>query len=211
MKVEKQLAQSLLTEALECLYSQDISLFDYKGNNYELSIAFRVAHFLATIVENGNQFKPEIKIDSEYTRHIENEKCCFEGCKGCQKGYLDKCYVYEHEKEILKTQNKRKSQDNKKDELEQLIRPDIIMHERRHNHNLLVIEIKTPKKLSKNPDILDAAKLAYLTCPYPTKKEHCYRYNVGVALCLTNNAARLWFYANGLEDGSITIPCNSGT
>ena len=153
--MDKQLATSFLVEALGRLYSQDISLFE-KGPRSELSISYRLAHYLATIIENDKRFEHEIKVDCEYRRHIENPKCCFEGCNACAKGYEVKCFVREHEQEIIRTQ--------KKDKLEKTIRPDIIVHKRGTNHNILVIEIKTGKVIPQNRNRKPRLKLIAVAC-----------------------------------------------
>lgn len=199
MEVDKKSVYSILFQSLSCLYKNDRKLFDYKGRNYERALAFRLAHYLANIVENDKHSGLELNVDNEYERHIEDPKSCFMGCDGCQN---DECFVRVHKNEILQ---RRRTTDS--DSLDNNVRPDIIVHERRTNeNNCFVIEVKsTGNDLKDNPDVYDAAKLTYLTCSNP-ESTNKYHYSLGIAISLTKSKSKIWTFVDGNIYRSFIVP-----
>jgi len=205
--MERDKAYSVIIQALGCLYKRDKNLFCNNEKNYERAIAFRLAHYIANIIEDDRQYDPSLSVDSEYERHIESPKACFDGCSTCLNGT---CFITTERLAILNARKKARV-DASETETELIkevgVRPDIIVHERKTKTNFMVIEVKSPNnnELTERPDIIDAAKLTYMTCPRPEESKK-YHYDLGIALCVVKDKAKIWTFIDGENQGSFTVP-----
>lgn len=143
----------------------------------EPSIAFRVAHYLANIIEE--QYEECIFVDSEYDKDMRSGKKMFEECFYCcdDKSCLNKSCVTEKDLKYCK-------------------RPDILIHGREdHEKDICAIEIKKMSNRGKVYREKDAKKLTYLTC-----HRGKYKFQLGIFLDIGDNCCR-WTLYNGAKAG----------
>ncbi|MCQ2604432.1 MAG: hypothetical protein MJ215_05260 [Spirochaetia bacterium] len=70
--ITKEELENIIKKALDTLYEKDKYLIVMPGENAhvgERSIVFRLAHYMATIIENDNELR-EYKLDCEFNRNI---------------------------------------------------------------------------------------------------------------------------------------------
>lgn len=105
------------------------------------------------------------------------------------KGYIVDCEYNRNGNNVKHCKDLTK----KVDEKELSIRPDIIIHKRKEEDNLIVIELKKSHSSSKRKDT-DKDRLEYFTC-----KNFEYKYKLGVFVLIGKEKFELTFFRNGKD------------
>lgn len=162
----------LLKEALKEFYNNEYDLIE--NDTDERAVTFRLGLYLN---ERVLKYFYQYTVDSEYNKldirpktvYAECEEKMFEDCKRCKLNYKKHTTA----------------------------RPDLIIHKRMSNDNLVCIEIKKDRKDCSN----DRKKLRYFTCEHGK-----YHYRYGILLIIGKERAIATIFENREESHSYKKP-----
>jgi Holliday junction resolvase len=164
----------LLDSAIKELLKKDIHLFEIDSN--ERSISFRLAHYL-------NDKFPTYNIDCEYNRHFK-EKRNIKYINALKKTIEDTGLTVKG-KEIIEAKK---------------VLPDIIVHKRGTEDNLLIIEIKKNADSDYKSKEYDLRKLTLYTDSYNDNNLN-YKYGVFIDFNTLEEKGQyslIWFKAGSM-------------
>ena len=168
-----QIVRSLLEQSIDLLYENDCYLIT--NSVHEQSISHRIAHYLENLLIKYDWFvKDGYSVDVEYNKNFGDSKKVFQNCSNCNQSG---CYIKTSNYDI--------------DNYKSICRPDIIIHKRESNDNILAIEIKK-EELNNAKDKYDFAKLSAFSCDRTE-----YKYILGIFINV--NESKYRYFKNGQE------------
>lgn len=184
----------LTADALqELIKSQDKKLIE--RGVHERTIAFRLGHYLQKRIKCDAYELNHVQnlvVDAEYNKNGKRTKGVYENCRNCNND--EGCYIKNSKDLVIKHPRKDIRLLQELVMRPKKMMPDLLVHirdkdgdecENQSQNSYLTIELKT--KDDEVLNVIDCAKLAYLTC-----KKGMYNYKLGVHIVFKDDSLNIY-------------------